>query len=158
MNEIQQEDDHDGPRFIAGPKLSPAELYGILALRVNVFIVEQNCPYPELDHRDLEPQTQHLWWADTIGPIATLRIMADPQGLRIGRVATRHDQRGGGLGHRILRIAHAQTGDAATVLDAQSHLRSFYEQHGYVVAGPEFLEDGIPHLPMHRDPRRSPSR
>lgn len=68
---------------------------------------------------------------------------------------TRPDQRGRGLAGQLMEWAHRHLGSVVTVLDAQSHLREFYERLGYVVTGPEFVEDGIPHLPMRRDPAAS---
>ncbi len=137
-------------RLIAGPDLTAAELYALLGLRVDVFVVEQRCAYHEIDGQDLLPTTRHLWLADERGPQVTLRVLADPEGLRIGRVATRSDQRGRRLAHQAMEFAHGHTGSTTTVLDGQSHLRSFYEDLGYEVRGAEFVEDGIPHLPMRR--------
>ncbi len=136
--------------LVAGPDLTTSELYALLRLRVDVFVVEQQCPYPELDGRDLLPTTRHLWLDDEQGPRVALRILSDPEGLRIGRVATRADQRGRQLGRQVMECAHRHTGSTTTVLDGQSHLRSFYEGLGYEISGPEFVEDGIPHLPMRR--------
>ena len=145
-------------RIATGPELSARELHDLLRLRVDVFVVEQECAYPELDGRDLESDTEHLWLMDETGsglPRAAIRISSDPEGRRIGRVVTRPDQRGAGLAGRLVEWAHDHLGSVVTVLDAQSHLRGFYERLGYEVTGPEFVEDGIPHLPMRRDPRTS---
>lgn len=134
----------------SAPQLAIAELYALLRLRVDVFVVEQACPYPELDGRDLDPGTRHLWLADAEGsPVACLRLLAEAGATRIGRVATRADRRGRGLAGRLLDHALASS-PAPHVLDAQSHLRAWYEGRGFAVAGPEFVEDGIPHLPMRR--------
>ncbi len=150
---------HDSPdhaaatehvHLAAGPALTARDLHDLLKLRVDVFVVEQACAYPELDGRDLLPDTEHLWIADTDGPRVALRILADPEGRRIGRVVTRPDQRGLGLAGRLMEWAHDHVGSITTVLDGQSHLRAFYERLGYAVVGPEFVEDGIPHLPMRR--------
>lgn len=134
-------------------------LYGLLRLRVDVFVVEQQCPYPEIDGRDLEPTTVHFWCADDDGQVlATLRLLRDgpPDGdgeLRIGRVCTAPEARGAGLTTRLFAAALEEIGDRPSVLDAQSHLTGMYERFGYAADGPEFLEDGIPHTPMRRDPR-----
>ncbi len=140
------------PRLVAGPELTARQLHDLLKLRVDIFVVEQECPYPEIDGRDLLATTEHLWFDDEAGPRAALRILDDPDGRRIGRVVTRADQRGLGLAGSLMEFAHDHVGSQATVLDGQSHLRAFYERLGYAVVGPEFIEDGIPHLPMHRDP------
>jgi ElaA protein len=133
-----------------GSLLAATQLYDLLRLRVDIFVVEQNCPYHELDGRDLLDTTTHLWTSDANGVAAALRVLADPAGARIGRVATRADRRGEGLAATLLLHALARFGSAVTVLDAQSHLRAFYQRFGYEVSGPEFVEDGIPHLPMTR--------
>lgn len=141
-------------------KLSPDQLYGLLRLRVDVFVVEQECAYPELDGRDTEPDTTHLWTADDSGrPTACLRVLREPDGpARIGRVCTRADHRGRGLAARLMTQALEQTRGRPVVLSAQSHLRGWYEQFGFEPAGVEFLEDGIPHTPMSRSaPQEGPS-
>ncbi len=135
---------------VVGPRLTATQLYDLLRLRVDIFVVEQNCPYHELDGRDLLDTTTHLWMADAEGVTAAVRVLADPVGARIGRVVTRVDRRGEGLAAELIRAALDQFEGVDTVLDAQSHLRDFYERFGYTVTGPEFVEDGIPHLPMAR--------
>jgi ElaA protein len=131
--------------------LTVRELYALLQLRVDVFVVEQECPYPELDGRDLEPDTRHVWSSETHDgpPTAYLRVLAEPNGVsRIGRVCTSRDRRGEGLASRLLLRSLRDLAGRPVVLDAQSRLSDWYAQFGFVVDGPEFLEDGIPHLPM----------
>ncbi|MEU7653949.1 GNAT family N-acetyltransferase [Micromonospora taraxaci] len=126
--------------------------HDLLKLRIDVFVVEQNCPYPELDGRDVEPGTRHLWLTDGGAPLAYLRILADPDGTaRIGRVVVAPEARGGGHAGRLMTAALEVVGDRPSVLDAQSHLVGFYRRHGFAVSGPEYVEDGIPHTPMRRD-------
>ncbi|MET8200651.1 GNAT family N-acetyltransferase [Micromonospora taraxaci] len=126
--------------------------HDLLKLRIDVFVVEQNCPYPELDGRDVEPGTRHLWLTDGGAPLAYLRILADPDGTaRIGRVVVAPEARGGGHAGRLMTAALEVVGDRPSVLDAQSHLVGFYGRHGFTVSGPEYVEDGIPHTPMRRD-------
>ncbi|MEU7770027.1 GNAT family N-acetyltransferase [Micromonospora taraxaci] len=126
--------------------------HDLLKLRIDVFVVEQNCPYPELDGRDVEPGTRHLWLTDGGAPLAYLRILADPDGTaRIGRVVVAPKARGGGHAGRLMTAALEVVGDRPSVLDAQSHLVGFYRRHGFAVSGPEYVEDGIPHTPMRRD-------
>ena len=131
-------------------ELTAAELHAFLRLRCDVFVVEQECPYPELDGRDIEPGTEHVWLADDGGILAYLRTLAEPDGsTRIGRVVTAPSARGRGLAGRLVHHVGARTpGDI--VLDAQSHLVDWYRRLGYEVDGPEFVEDGIPHVPMRR--------
>jgi ElaA protein len=129
-------------------------LYAILRLRTDVFVVEQACPYPELDGRDTEPATRHLWLApatDPADPRSYLRILAEPDGsARIGRVCTAATNRGDGLSRRLMVAALAHIGDRACVLHAQSYLVGFYASFGFTEAGSEFVEDGIPHVAMRR--------
>jgi ElaA protein len=147
------------PHQRPGPELSARELHDILRLRVAVFVVEQACPYDEVDGLDLEPTTVHWWLADDGGIACYLRTMADPGAtLRIGRVVTRADRRSQGLSGRLLTDVLARHGTRDSILAAQSHLRPFYEGHGYAVDGPEVIEDGIPHVPMRRPGRPPPPR
>ncbi|NNE96003.1 MAG: GNAT family N-acetyltransferase [Acidimicrobiales bacterium] len=130
--------------------LTTAQLHDLLKLRVDVFVVEQNCPYPELDGRDLEPGTTHLWIEVDHEPAATLRLLTDPGCRRIGRVATAAEHRGAGYAATLVQRAIGLTSDPIE-LDAQSYLRQWYERFGFVVTGDEFIEDGIAHVPMRRE-------
>lgn len=131
--------------------LAPASLYALLRLRVDVFVVEQQCPYPELDGRDTAVDTVHMWYERGGIPVSYLRIVAEPDGAaRIGRVCTASDMRGAGLAGRLLGAALEAIGERETVLGAQSRLTGFYGRYGFLTCGPEYLEDGIPHTPMRR--------
>lgn len=133
--------------------LDPQVLHDIVRLRVDVFVVEQACPYPELDGRDVEAATEHVWTTDGGGVSAYLRVLAEPDGSRrIGRVVTRADARGSGLSARLVADVVARHADVPLVLDAQAYLTRFYAGFGFVASGPEFLEDGIAHVPMLRGP------
>ncbi len=145
-------------RFAA---LDTTTLYALLKLRVDVFVVEQRCPYPELDDRDAEPGTLHVWAARDDQPaqpgrpggvpLGYLRVLTDPDGVaRIGRVCTAAYGRGLGVAGRLLERALAEIGDAPSRLDAQRYLAGFYTRYGYAATGPEYLDDGIPHVPMAR--------
>ena len=135
--------------------LDAATLYELLKLRVEVFVVEQACPYPELDGRDLLAETRHFWLEQPDGSvIATLRLMEEHAGgekaFRIGRVCTQRTARGQGHTTRLMQAALADVGDHACRINAQTYLVDMYANHGFVADGAEFLEDGIPHLPMLR--------
>jgi ElaA protein len=133
--------------------LDTTTLYRLLKLRVDVFVVEQECAYPELDGRDTEAGTLHVW-AERDGEITGyLRILDDGPQARIGRVLAAKTARGSGLGARLMEQALQAIGDRPSVLDAQSHLIQFYERFGYVQSGPSYVEDGIPHTPMQRSAR-----
>ena len=143
--------------------LDPATLYALLRLRVDVFVVEQECPYPELDGRDDEPGTVHLWAAADDDadqpPVAYLRMLQEPDGSRrIGRVCVAAGHRGSGLAGRLVDEALRLAGGDVVVLHAQTYLRGWYERFGFAVSGPEFVEDGIAHLPMRRSAADEPIR
>lgn len=130
--------------------LDPRTAYLLWQLRVHVFVVEQSCPYLELDGRDMEPEAIHLWAEEDGAPIGCLRLLQDPESARIGRVVVAEGRRGRGLAADLMRAALEQVGRRDCVLDAQSHLSGFYAGFGFAVSGPEFPEDGIPHVPMIR--------
>lgn len=150
------------PHRASFAELDAATLYGLLKLRCDVFVVEQRCAYEELDGRDTEPGTRHLWLAAPASaapapaaPLAYLRVLVEPDATRrIGRVCTAPTARGAGLSGRLVAAALADpdvAGPAASyVLSAQSQLAPFYARFGFRVSGPEFVEDGIAHTPMRR--------
>jgi ElaA protein len=136
---------------VAADQLTVHQLYALLRLRVDVFVVEQECPYPEIDGRDLLPGTRHLWIDGTDGVGAYLRVLDEPRGARrIGRVCTALDARGQGLGARLMAAALESVGDVDCVLDSQTYAKGFYAKFGFEPEGEEFLEDGIPHITMWR--------
>jgi ElaA protein len=134
--------------------LDAATLHDLVALRIAVFVVEQTCVYNELDGRDREPGTEHVWTADVDGPTAYVRVLTEPDGsARIGRVCTRGDARGAGLAARLLTDVLARTADRTVVLDAQEHLTDWYTRFGFTPSGPAHVEvGGIRHVPMIRHP------
>ena len=132
-------------------ELSGKELYEILKLRVSVFVVEQNCPYPELDDRDQD--AVHVWAEDETGIVAYLRVLdrgAESPYVSIGRVVTA--KRGIGLGSLVLkegiRIAKEVFGAGSIYLGAQVYAEGFYQKHGFSRISEEFPVDGIPHIAM----------
>lgn len=130
--------------------LDVTTLYAILKLRVDVFVVEQKCPYPELDGRDDEPGTRHVWLSRGDEMLAYLRILDDGETERIGRVVTATAARQGGYASRLMAHALEVIGNRPSTLEAQAHLTDFYRRFGFSPAGPGYLEDGIPHVPMRR--------
>ncbi|MBP2436190.1 GNAT family N-acetyltransferase [Microbacterium amylolyticum] len=128
--------------------MDPAVLYRLLRLRVDVFVVEQTCAYPELDGRELEEDAVLLWIEQDGELAATIRLLQDGLDARIGRVATSAAQRGQGLAATLMREAISRSSGQVIRLDAQSHLAHWYGGFGFQQDGPEFLEDGIPHVPM----------
>jgi ElaA protein len=130
--------------------------YDAWRLRQEVFVLEQACLYADLDGRDAEPGTRHVLLSLEGELVGYARVLDDGAEWRIGRVVLRRDARGRGLSDELVRAALADCAgrDAGrpVVLDAQSPLAGWYAQHGFVVDGPEFLEDDIPHTPMRRAP------
>ncbi|WP_336031078.1 GNAT family N-acetyltransferase [Geodermatophilus sp. FMUSA9-8] len=133
-------------------ELTPLEVYALCRLRVDVFVVEQECPYPELDGRDLEPGTLHLWFEEDGEVLATIRLLDDGGARAIGRVATAAAARGRGLAARLVEEGIARSGGLPVTLGAQAHLQGWYERFGFRLSGPGYVEDGIPHVPMRREP------
>lgn len=134
-------------------EISGRELYEILELRVNVFIVEQNCPYSEIDGNDFE--AIHITYRDRTGIAAYTRLL--PKNVKyeepsIGRVIVRSDLRGTGLGHELMENAKHYILDnwkpTLIYLQAQTHLESFYTQHGFKARSKPYNDDGIPHVDM----------
>ncbi len=150
-------------RRVRAPDLDAATLYEVLKLRVEVFVVEQACPYPELDGRDLLAETRHYWLEQPDGEvISALRLMEEHAGggkaFRIGRLCTKRGARGQGHTTRLLQAALAEVGDYECRIDAQTYLEEMYRRHGFVREGEEFVEDGIPHVPMTRRGIRTEDR
>jgi ElaA protein len=134
--------------------LDTATLYQLLKLRVEVFVVEQKCAYPELDGLDLLPETRHFWLDDAGEVISTLRLHEQHdegvKSFRIGRVCTAVSARGNGYTTRLLQAALAEVGSATVRLNAQTYLMDMYAKHGFKPDGEEFDDDGIMHLPMRK--------
>ena len=132
-------------------------MYSILQLRTEVFVVEQKCPYQEVDGRDLEGDTCHLmgWRDDRL--VAYLRLL-DPESqggdVVIGRVVIAPEARGQGLGHALMSEALKQAGklwpEVPIYLSAQAHLQAYYGRYGFEVVGEVYLEDDIPHIGMRK--------
>ena len=131
--------------------LAPRTAYDVWRLRQQVFVVEQDCPYPDLDGRDLEEGTRHVVLLDEDDRVVgTLRVLDDGGWARIGRVVVAPAARGRGLAALLMDEAMALCGDREVRLDAQTGLTGFYAGYGFEVTGPEFDEDGVMHVPMRR--------
>jgi len=132
-------------------ELTPAVLHGILRLRQEVFVVEQACPYRDIDGRDAEPEARHLWIEHEGSVVSALRLLRDADGAhRIGRVVTDPRHRGRGLAGLLVDRGIALAGPPI-VLSAQAHLQRWYERYDFSVCGETWVEDGITHVPMRRD-------
>lgn len=132
-------------------ELNIHELHEIFKLRADVFVVEQNCVYPDIDGYD--PASLHVAipYEGRLG--AYCRIV--PPGLKfpewsIGRVATSQHARGHKLGHIMMKNAIEAVAGHPIRISAQAHLQKFYETHGFNHTGKAYLEDNIPHIEMLR--------
>lgn len=136
--------------------LHARNLYALLQLRTEVFVMEQNCVFQDMDGADA--RCFHLLGERTDGTLAAYARLV-PAGLKfteasIGRVVTLPAARGGGLGHVLMREAvqalHGLWGVQPIRIGAQAHLERFYNAHGFVSDDKPYIEDGIPHLEMIR--------
>lgn len=132
-------------------ELPPRTLLGILAVRQDVFVVEQDCVYADIDIRDAEPETVHLWIEEDGGRVvSTLRLLDEGKaGHRIGRVATLAAFRGRGYSGLLLTRA-IELSRSPIALSAQAYLVDWYARFGFEVSGERWVEDGIEHAPMRR--------
>ena len=138
---------HDSPTS----DLDPITLYKILRMRADVFVVEQDCAFPELDGRDIEATARLYWSAGEDGAVlATVRLLHDGDDRRIGRVATAPGARGYGYAGILMARAVEASGRRAIHLDAQDRLEAWYGRFGFARSGADFLEDDIVHIPMTR--------
>jgi len=133
--------------------LSPNELYDILRLRSEIFVVEQNCVYLDLDGKD--KQALHLF-GEFEGKIVAYSRLFKPgitfENASIGRVVVDANYRERKWGHELMRVAIAEIqlhfGESQITIGAQLYLKKFYESHGFVQTSEMYLEDDIPHIEM----------
>jgi ElaA protein len=140
--------------------LSADTLYRLLRLRSEVFVVEQNCVFLDMD--GLDPQCLHVL-GELVDADGTPHLHAStrlvPPGVAfaeasIGRVVTAPAARGGGIGHALMaesvRLLERLWGPQPIRIGAQAHLEAFYNRHGFVSDNKPYIEDGIPHIEMLR--------
>lgn len=142
-------------RFVPFSALSTLELYDLLRLRSEVFVLEQTCIFLDMDGADTE--AMHLLGERDGRLAAYARCFA--AGVKfteasIGRVVTHASARGGGIGHVLMKEAvgrlQGHWGPQPIRIGAQARLEKFYNQHGFVQNGEPYIEDGIPHIEMLR--------
>ncbi len=143
-------------------ELSLNQLYDVLKLRIDIFVVEQTCFYPDLDGEkdqlDRHPQTLHLLGYQGEQLVAYLRILPKgqsyPDNISIGRVVIAVNARECGLGHELmteaLQLCQHHFPHEQIKISAQQHLKSYYQKHGFTQVSDMYLEDGIPHIGMLR--------
>ena len=134
-------------------ELTNEELYGILRLRAEVFVVEQNCVYQDLDGKD--QKSMHFFAVDQGEVVGCVRLM--PRGLRfeeaaLGRVVMKKTYRGTGLSNQLIQsaidFAATDWREHNLRISAQAHLQKFYGRFGFRTVSDEYLEDGIKHVEM----------
>ena len=136
-------------------QLTTTQLYDLLKVRVDVFVVEQTCPYPELDDKDRKPGTLHLIGYDDDVIVAYARLL--PPGISypsvsFGRVLTAASHRSSGLGKQLIKQVllecerHWPRQDIE--IGAQEYLADFYGRFGFTATSTMYLEDDIPHIDM----------
>jgi len=129
-------------------------LYDIIALRINVFIIEQKCFYEELDYKDFK--SIHVYAKDDTDRIVAYLRVLEPgvsfEEVSLGRVIVHPDARKDGIGRELMlrgfEVARNHYGDAPIRISAQAYLQKFYESLGFVCTSDIYLEDDIPHLEM----------
>lgn len=139
-------------------ELTIDELHDIVQLRINVFVVEQNCPYPELDGKDRK--AYHFFGRTEEGRIVAYTRIFGPgeyyEQPAIGRVLVDSEHRGDGTGYALMRgtIENMKKlfGDSEIKIGAQKYLVEFYKNLGFASTEEEYVEDGIPHVYMIRRP------
>lgn len=134
-------------------ELSTPELYGILQARTQVFVVEQECPYMEVDGKDLH--AYHLYKEENGEVVAYARLL--PAGVSykepsIGRVLVKEEYRGKGFASELVKrglsLIHDEWGERTVKIQAQEYLREFYGSFGFRAVTETYLDDGIPHIDM----------
>jgi ElaA protein len=146
-------------KYICMPfsQLTSLQVYQMLRLRSEVFVVEQNCVYQDIDNKDLDPQSHHILCYKDQVLVAYARLL--PAGLSyadvsIGRILVEGSARGLGLGKQVIDICLQQIAilwpEHAVTIGAQSHLSALYQQFGFQEISAHYLEDGIMHVDMHR--------
>lgn len=129
-------------------ELSARTFHDIVRLRVDTFVVEQDCAYPELDGRDTLPTTVHIWVDDGGAVVSYLRMYPGADDATwIGRVVTAPSHRGRGLGTTLMRHA-LSLGGGPVRISAQARLTAWYASMGFERCGEDFDEDNMPHTPM----------
>lgn len=135
-------------------ELTKKELYALLQLRSEVFVVEQNCVYQDIDGKD--EKAYHVLGFKNDMLVSYTRIFKSGDYFKeasIGRVVVKESQRRFKLGYSIMEASinfiKAQLQEKTIHISAQSYLINFYESLGFVIQGEEYLEDGIPHVGMY---------
>lgn len=137
-------------------ELTTTELYAILQLRSEVFVVEQDCVYQDIDYKD--QKSFHILGYKNDKLIAYTRIFKPGDYFKqasIGRVVVQINERKFGYGHVIMKHSikaiKEYFKENTIKISAQTYLKNFYESHGFIQKGEEYLEDNIPHIAMFKE-------
>lgn len=138
-------------------EISVEDFHDLLQVRINVFVVEQNCPYPELDNKD--KNSTHVYGKNEKGVVVAVARIVPPgisySEVSIGRVATNNSERQTGLGVQLMNFTieniEKKFGKVPIRISAQEYLKAFYEKFGFKKVSESYLEDNIPHIEMLRD-------
>ena len=138
-------------KIIKFEEFTNTELYDCLSLRFNVFVIEQECIYPEFDKVD--SYAHHMLFQNGNQLAGYLRMYNDKDGFaRIGRIVVHKDYRGKDYGRLIINkaIEFIKTSYTNKIIkiNAQEHLKAFYESFGFIQKGASYLDCGIPHIDM----------
>ena len=137
-------------------ELSLTMVHDMFALRSQIFVVEQKCVYQDIDGKDIN--AKHVIGVEKEKVIAYARILnfhlSNPTFVSIGRIIISKKERGKGYGHKLvdfcIGIINKRWPTKRIKISAQAHLKEFYEYHGFIKKGNEYLEDGIPHIEMNK--------
>ena len=134
-------------------ELTTKEFYMLVKERIAVFVVEQNCPYQEVD--EIDPEALHTFLTDEQGNVAAYtRIYKEEDAVHFGRVLVAKEHRQSGLGKQIvqrtLEVIEQKYPNTPIIIGAQDYLRSFYESFGFNAISDVYLEDDIPHIDMKK--------
>jgi ElaA protein len=137
-------------------ELSTDEFHDIAKLRTDVFFLEQRIDETELDGRDREPTTVHVFIEDAAGTAAYCRTLENPEPEyrdarhSVGRVVVRADRRGEGLAQLVVARALDELDGRAVVIHSQEYVAPLYAKLGFEAFGEPYVEAGIPHVSMYR--------
>ena len=141
-------------QFLSWNELTAEKLYKILALRSNVFVVEQECAYLDPDEKDQDAMHLLAFKKETL--IAYVRIFLNQSPCIIGRVVVHQKYRGLNIGRALMKAAIEKVSPKDSVfISAQEQLKAFYASLGFSQSGKGYLEDGMPHIPMMLPPRHA---
>ncbi|MGX7245114.1 GNAT family N-acetyltransferase [Enterococcus quebecensis] len=133
-------------------ELTTKEFFEIVKLRIAVFVVEQNCPYQEVD--DSDEKAWHTWLKEEADIVGYTRIIDKGATVSFGRVIINPSYRGKKLGNKLLeetlKVIEGKYPNRPIIIGAQAHLTDFYGSFGFKESSDMYLEDGIPHIQMRK--------